>query len=448
MWPVRTPGHGDVTVAVLPTAGKKPLTFYNKHMNTEKVDVLVIGAGPSGTVAASIVHKAGFAVKIVEKLTFPRFVIGESLLPRCMEALTEAGFVEAVKEKGFQEKFGAKFVKNGKICDYFFADQFTPGWNWTWQVPRGEFDKTLADTVEKMGVPVCYETTVTGIEFNGTDSVTTVEDKQGKKTQITARFIIDGSGYGRVIPRLFNLDKPSSQPPRKALFVHTNDKKRSMDDEPNRITIVVHAPGVWIWIIPFSNGITSLGFVGHPEFFKQYGGNNETQLRTLIAAQPYLSERFKDVEFMFDTKVLESWSTTTDKFYGDGFVLTGNVTEFLDPIFSSGVTLATVSSQTAANLVIRKLNGEAINWETEYMEPVMQGVNTFRTYVEAWYDGTLDTIFFADDPVQEIKNQICSVLAGYVWDMNNPFVKNAKPSVTKLAKTIEARDKFNATKAN
>ena len=96
-------------------------------MKTEKVDVLVIGAGPSGTVAAAIIKKAGFTVKIVEKLQFPRFVIGESLLPRCMEALDEAGFLEAVGEKGFQQKFGAKFVKNGKICDYLFADQFTPG---------------------------------------------------------------------------------------------------------------------------------------------------------------------------------------------------------------------------------------------------------------------------------------------------------------------------------
>ncbi|MBC7450768.1 MAG: FAD-dependent monooxygenase, partial [Cytophagales bacterium] len=83
----------------------------------QKVDVLVIGAGPAGTVAAAIINKSGFNVKIVEKQKFPRFVIGESLLPRCMEALTEAGFVEAIKEKGFQEKFGAKFVKDGKVCD-------------------------------------------------------------------------------------------------------------------------------------------------------------------------------------------------------------------------------------------------------------------------------------------------------------------------------------------
>ena len=405
-------------------------------MKKEKVDVLVIGAGPSGTVAASIINKAGFKVKIVEKMKFPRFVIGESLLPRCMEALTEAGFVEAVKEKKFQEKFGAKFVKNGKVCDYFFADQFTAGWSWTWQVPRAEFDKILADTVEKMGVPVCYETTVTGIEFNGSDSVTTVEDIDGNKTEIEARFIVDGSGYGRVIPRLFNLDKPSNLAPRKTLFTHVVDKKRSMDDEPNRITIIVHQKGIWIWVIPFSNGNTSVGFVGDPEFFKKNEGSLEEQLRALITSEPYLSERMENVEMVFEPRILESWSTTSSTFYGEGFVLTGNVTEFLDPVFSSGVTLATVSSQIAAKLVIRKLNGENVDWDKEYTEPMMQGVNTFRSYVMAWYEGTLDTIFFADKPNQEIKNMICSVLAGYVWDKDNPYVKNHDTALVKLARMI------------
>jgi len=409
-------------------------------MKKEKVDVLVIGAGPAGTVAASIVNKAGYKVKIVEKLQFPRFVIGESLLPRCMEALTEAGFLDAVKEKGFQEKFGAKFVKNGKICDYSFADQFTDGWTWTWQVPRAEFDKTLADTVEKMGVPVSYQTTVTNIRFEGPGSVTTVTDAQGEPSEIEARFIIDGSGYGRVIPRLFKLDRPSNLPPRKALFTHMPDKKRSMADEPNRITIVVHALGVWIWIIPFSNGITSVGFVGDPGFFAGLPGNTEQQLRSLMESQPYLSERFRDAEMIFEPRVLESWSTTTDQFYGDGFVLTGNVTEFLDPVFSSGVTLATVSSQLAAGLVIRKLRGEDIDWDKEYTQPMMQGVNTFRSYVMTWYEGVLDTIFFADNQDPLIKSQICSVLAGYVWDNNNPYVKNHRTALHKLASLITIRD--------
>lgn len=416
-------------------------------MNKEKVDVLVIGAGPAGTVAASIVNKAGYKVKIVEKMKFPRFVIGESLLPRCMEALTEAGFVEAVKAKGFQQKFGAKFVKDGKICDYFFENQFTPGWSWTWQVPRAEFDKTLADECEKMGIAVSYETTVTNIVFNGSDSVTTVEDVNGEKSEIEARFIIDGSGYGRVIPRLFNLDKPSNLAARKTLFSHFVDTKRSMDDEPNRITVIVHQPGIWIWVIPFSSGITSVGFVGDPSFFAKYEGTDDEVLEQIIATQPYIAERFKGAEKKFDARKLESWSSTTDKFFGDGFVLTGNVTEFLDPVFSSGVTLATVSSQTAAKLVIRKLKGEAVDWDKDYTQFMMQGVDTFRSYVMAWYEGTLDTIFFADDPDLEIKNMICSVLAGYVWDTNNPYVRDHKTALHKLAKMINLRDRMKESAA-
>ena len=412
-------------------------------MNTEKVDVLVIGAGPSGTIAASIVNKAGFKVKIVEKMKFPRFFIGESLLPRCMEALEEAGFLDAVKAKGFQEKFGAKFVRNGDVCDFSFESQFTKGWNWTWQVPRAEFDKTLADTVESMGVAIDYETTVTAIEFKDQDSVTTVVDKDGVKKLIEAKFIIDGSGYGRVIPKLFNMERPSHLIPRKALFTHMKDVNRSMADEPNRITIVVHEPGVWIWVIPFSNGLTSVGFVGEPGFFKQVSGSPEEQLRALIHSQPEISKRFDNTEMAFEPRVLESWSATTDKFYGNGFVLTGNVTEFLDPVFSSGVTLASVSSQLAANLVIRHFNGEQIDWENEYMQKMMDGVNTFRTYVMGWYDGTLDKIFFSEKQDVQIKNQICSVLAGYVWDDTNPYVKNHENALKRLVRVIELEKTIN-----
>lgn len=409
-------------------------------MKTSSTDVLVIGAGPAGTIAASIVRQAGYNVRVVEKLTFPRFVIGESLLPRCMEALEEAKFLDAVKAKGFQEKFGAKFVRDGEICDFNFSSQYTPGWNWTWQVPRGEFDKTLADTLETMGVPVNYETTVTAIRFDGTNSVTTVEDKDGNKEEIQARFIIDGSGYGRVIPSLFNLDRPSSLPSRKTLFTHMEDTRRSMAHEPNRITIVVHQPTIWIWVIPFSNGVTSVGFVGEPEFFDSVSGTPEEMLRALIASEPEIADRFADAKMMFPPMTLQSWSKTTDKFYGDGFVLTGNVTEFLDPVFSSGVTLASVSSQLAAHLVIRTLKGEKVDWQKEYQEKMQQGVDTFRTYVNGWYDGSLHKVFFAEQKEEQFMNQICSVLAGYVWDETNPFVRQHEKMLKTLVKVIEINE--------
>lgn len=407
-------------------------------MSTQNVDVLVIGAGPAGTIAASIINKAGYKVKIVEKEKFPRFVIGESLLPRCMEALEEAGFLDAVKAKGFQEKFGAKFVRGEKdLCDFNFSDQFTDGWKWTWQVPRGDFDLTLAKEVEKQGVEVNFETTVTDIKFEGTNSTTTAIDKNGNKQIINAKFIVDGSGYGRVIPRMFGLDRPSTLPARKTLFAHIKDPDRLKYSEPNRIMIVVHEPQTWIWVIPFSTGVTSVGFVGNPPFFDKIKGKSpEEALRYLIKTEPHIAERFGDKEFMFEPRTLEGWSVSTDKFYGDGFVLTGNVTEFLDPVFSSGVTLAAVSSQRAAHLVIKQLQGNKVDWEEEFMKPCMIGVEVFRTYVNGWYDGTLYDIFFAKNINQDFKNQICSVLAGYVWDTNNPFVKKHDRAVKSLAEVI------------
>jgi len=406
-------------------------------MQTQEVDVLVIGAGPSGSVAAGIIKKAGYNVHMVEKEKFPRFVIGESLLPRCMEALEEAGLLDAVKAQGFQEKFGAKFLRKDDVCDFNFDEQFTEGFSWTWQVPRGDFDKTLAEEVQRKGVTVHFETTVTDIKFDGLNSTTTIVDKDGTISEIKAKFIVDSSGYGRVIPRLFNLDKPSNLPPRKSLFAHVNDPKRDVHNEPNRIMILVHQPQTWIWVIPFSTGVTSVGFVGSPEFFDEHKDKTpEAQLRYLINSEPHLKERFGNETFMFEPKTLEGWSVTTEQFFGDGFVLTGNVTEFLDPMFSSGVTLATASSQRAANLVIKQLEGKKVDWDEEFVKPTMQGVDVFRTYVMGWYDGTLHDIFFTKDINPEIKKQICSVLAGYVWDTDNPFVKKHDRVVKSLSEFL------------
>lgn len=407
-------------------------------MTTELVDVLVIGAGPSGTVAASIINKAGYKVKIVEKEQFPRFVIGESLLPKCMEALEAAGFLPAVKAHGFQEKFGAKFVNDsGQIMDFNFSDQFTEGWSWTWQVKRAEFDTLLAEEVQKLGVEIEYKTTVTGIDFGKDKSLIGVTTPEGESKQIQARFIVDGSGYGRVIPRMLNMEKPSNLPPRKTLFTHIRDTRRNNYIEPNRILIVDHAPGVWAWCIPFSDGVTSCGFVSEPGFFDAFTGTPEEQLHAIIASDPNIAERFEGCEFLFEPRTIQSWSATCDKFYGDGFVLTGNVTEFLDPVFSSGVTLAVTSSHLAADLVVRQLNGEAVDWQREYMDVMMMGVDTFRTYVMAWYDGRLQKIFFNDYRPADVVNKICSVLAGYVWDEKNEYVKDSENQVNRLVRMID-----------
>src|SRR5690606_2722888 len=150
----------------------------------------IIGAGPAGTIAASIATQAGKKVTVLEKQTFPRFVIGESLLPFSMEHFEEAKFLNALQEPQFEKKSGALFIKNGVHCQFDFSENFTPGWTWTWQVPRADFDKIMADEVEKMGTPIHYNTEVLDVKFNGTSSITTA--KKGDETfEIEADFLID-----------------------------------------------------------------------------------------------------------------------------------------------------------------------------------------------------------------------------------------------------------------
>ena len=404
---------------------------------SEKVDVLVIGAGPSGTMAASMVNKAGLKVKIVEKTEFPRFVIGESLLTRCMDHFEEAGVLDVLKEQGYQVKSGAIFLKGSDRCDFEFSEQHTKGWEWTWQVPRDHFDKVIADKVESMGVEIEYQAKLTDIQFNGSDSTSIIIDKDGNEKKIDARFIIDASGYGRVIPRLLNLNTPSTLPARDTLFTQFKDTKRPEEHDDNkRIIIISHNQDVWAWVIPFSNGISSLGFVGDPAYLKQYEGTLEQQLRALIESEPTIKDRFEGAEMLFEPIHISGYSIAVKQLYGEGFVLTGNSTEFLDPVFSAGVTFATESGIAAGKLASRQLLGEAVDWDKEYVEHIVNGVETFRTYIDAWYDGSLHDIFFSKQVDKNIKEKICSVLAGYAWDKSNPFVSRHKQAVKNLADFI------------
>jgi len=132
--------------------------------------------------------------------------------------------------------------------------------------------------------------------------------------------------------------------------------------------------------------------------------------------------------------------------FGERFALVGNATEFLDPIFSSGVALALASAERAAMVLGRQLRGEAVNWQTDYADHVMQGINTFRAYVSAWYEGKLPQIFFAAQRNPDIMRQVCSVLAGYVWDQSNPYVSQADRALAALAKVLTGMERANARK--
>jgi len=406
-------------------------------MNKEFVDVLIIGAGPSGSIAASYLNNNNIKVKVIEKTFFPRFVIGESLIPRCMDHFEEAGLLDCIKSMGFEKKKGARFIREHQVCNFDFSKKFTKGWDWTWQVPRADFDNTLAQEMIKNGVDVEFGSEVTNVVFNENTSTTTIKDKEGNQKHIDAKFIIDSSGFGRVLPRILGLEKPSEIPKNSSIFTHVEDTNRPEGEEGTIITFDIVKQKVWLWVIPFSNGKTSIGYVGPTDFIESYGDNTTEALQEMMQLSKHYRDRFKGVDYQFEPKKITNFSKSVTKLYGKGFALTGNSAEFLDPVFSSGVSFATESAILAAKLAIKELNNETVDWEKEYSDYIKNGVNVFATYVKEWYTGNLQTLFFHEPENPEVKEKICAVLAGYVWDQENPFVKKHDRVVKSMAYLID-----------
>ena len=403
-------------------------------MKPTDVDVLIIGAGPAGAMAAAQLQRGGFKLLVVEKQTFPRFVIGESLLPHTMDLLKEVGLLEAVEQCDFMKKTGAVFMRGNQVCNFDFANQSGAGWSYTYQVPRAEFDKAIADAVAARGVEFLYGHSVAAVNFLENRAEVALDLPGGGQRNVSARFVLDCSGYGRVLPRLLDLEAPSAYPVRESLFTHVTGDVRPPEREQGKIWICVHAGGAWIWVIPFSNGRTSVGVVAEPEFFARYPGEPEAQLRAIVMSEPNAAARLADMRVVFPPQRIKGFACSVKKLFGPQFALAGNATEFLDPVFSSGVTLAMESGLRAAQVLTRQLQGQPVDWQTEYADHVMQGVNTFRSYVTAWYDEKLPTILFAAQRNPDIMRQICSVLAGYVWDKSNPYVTQADRALGLLAK--------------
>lgn len=400
-------------------------------------DVIIIGAGPAGSVASAYLHNQGKKALVLEKELFPRFVIGESLLPSCMNHLEESGLLEVVKKNNFQIKTGAIFHAGKDKCAFEFSDQFSEGWGWTWQVKRADFDKILIDEVQRIGVKVQFKCEVVDVELNDDHQIVSYKNAQGELISVKSKFVMDASGYGRVLPRLFQLDQPSDLIPRGAVFTHLIDSKRTEKAGNNIFVHSFNNNSAWLWAIPFSDGTTSIGVVGEDKYVERIYANNAREFRKLFDTFEGLNGRFKDAEFLFEPRNILGYSIGIKQMYGNGYVLCGNTTEFLDPIFSSGVTLATASGLLAAKMVNKQLNEEKVNWELDYEKVLKEGIEVFRSYVNAWYNGDLQTIIFADEIQKEFKQQICSVLAGYIWDSNNPFVKKHDTILRTLAKVIK-----------
>lgn len=412
----------------------------------QHTDVLIIGAGPSGSSAAALLRQKGYQVTVIEREHFPRFSIGESLLPQSMVFLEEAGLLEHVhadaEKFAFQFKNGAAFLKGRQRSYYDFTDKFSSGPGTTWQVRRANFDHLLAQQAEKMGTEIRFGHKVTAVDVETEHPILTVKNQQGELYQIQAKFLLDASGFGRMLPKFLDLEQPSDFPVRRALFTHIEDGILDHSDfDREKILITVHEndPRAWYWLIPFADGRSSFGVVAEQDFFEKYGYDYAADydladlLKRILADDKSLSEVLVNAKFDTPVRTLVGYSANVKHLANRNYALLGNAGEFLDPVFSSGVTIALKSSSLVVPLIDQVLQGQEVDWMQQYEKPLRKGIQVFRAYVEAWYSGEFQDVVFSNYQEPKIRQMISSLLAGYAWDEKNPIHKNAKQRLSTLA---------------
>ncbi|MFK5976771.1 MAG: NAD(P)/FAD-dependent oxidoreductase [Sulfurovum sp.] len=401
-------------------------------------DVLIIGAGPSGAIAGANLVQKGFTVQIIEKLTFPRFVIGESLLPQCNAILAKNNLLETIEKENYMLKAGAIFEnEEGEKETYHFRNNLGEPYNTSFQVKRESFDNALLEGAKALGVKVKHEEEV--ISYLQEKNQIISQDKQGNKTHYQAKFVLDASGYGRVLPRLLDLEIPSTFKIRNAFFTRVSNDIRPQGEEAGYISIFIHDQNkAWIWVIPFSDGTTSVGIVCEESYFHASTLSEEAFFDKILSTNTQAKKRFKDAKKLQSVQRILGYSSNVKTMHGKGFALAGNATEFLDPVFSSGVTLALVSGDLAGDLIAKELQGETIDWQRDYEEKMLQGIDVFRNFILAWYDGRLQKMFFATTKQEKIIQSINSILSGYVWNNKNIFVKDTENKINFILERINS----------
>src|SRR5881409_1598873 len=385
-------------------------------MSTAMYDVAIIGGGPAGSTAAALLARAGRRVVVFEREKFPRFHIGESLLPFSMKAFTRMGLHEKFLRAGFLKKFGGEIF--GACSDqgtkFYFKDGFRSQTDHAYQVTRGDFDKVLLDHAAECGAEVCEQISVDRVQFSQ-DNVELAVKSNGSSQSIRARYLIDASGRASVLGRHFKIKKTYDHLQKLSIFAHYDGVWRA-EGIDGTLTVLIRAIDRWFWLIPLSAERTSVGVVLDSETFRKSKLSAEEFLDQALGEQPITAKRMTDARRVSQVYVEADFSYRSARLHGDRWLLAGDAAGFIDPIFSSGVFLAVFSGELCADVLNEVLDHprKARRLFAGYERAVNRAMDIYLRFVNAWYTKEFIEVFLAPRDVFGLPPAVNAVLGGNV----------------------------------
>ena len=384
-------------------------------------DVIVIGGGPSGSTVATILAQKGYAVELFEREHFPRFHIGESMIPNTYYALERTGLLNKMKGSRFVKKYSVQFInQRGRLSEpFYFWDNKPHESSQTWQVRRSEFDQLALDHARENGVKVSEGARVIEVLFEGSRAVgIRVKPEDGPEREVRSKVVIDASGQSTLIIDRFGLRDWDPQLKKAAVWTYWKGAVRDTGrDEGATLVIQTEGKKGWFWYIPLHDDIVSVGVVADHEYlFKNRESKDpETIYFEEVAKAPGVQPRIANATRCDGFRIQKEYTYRAKKAAGDGWCLVGDAFGFLDPLYSSGLLLALTSASMAADTIDEGLcNGVTSEAQLRKWEhPYLQGMNRIRRLVCEFYDGLSFGRFIRKHP--HLKGLVTDVLIGDVF---------------------------------